>query len=213
MCTQIGADGAARTVPGATLNLAARQVGAHQRPAAAQRRPPASPARSRTRTPRGPRSHSSSRCSQRDRGAVAVDAHGDGPAAPPPAVEISGPSGSTAVTTQRVPAGTYDLSEAGTGAAATGYVQAGAWSADGGRGRRAGDGRPVTLADSAAARPRRRHVHGDEPPRRRGRCASSRSSTRRPAPTPAARRRRSPGRTTAAPAPPARSARSRRGRR
>ncbi len=51
-----------------------------------------------------------------------------GSAAPPPAgTVISGPSGSPAVTGQRVPAGTYTLTEVGTGSAETGYVQVEDW--------------------------------------------------------------------------------------
>ena len=49
------------------------------------------------------------------------------PAPPPSGATISGPSGSSAVTIQRVPAGSYALTEVGTGAAATGYVQVGDW--------------------------------------------------------------------------------------
>ena len=75
-----------------------------------------------------------------------------GSAAPPPAgAVISGPSGSTPVTSQRVPAGTYTLSEAGTGAAATGYVQVGDWSCQrAGGGAVAVTGGTVTLPDVAA---------------------------------------------------------------
>ena len=76
-----------------------------------------------------------------------------GSAAPPPSgTTISGPSGSAAVTTQRVPAGTYALTEVGTGAAATGYVQVGDWVC-----RTAGGSSvtvtagTVTLTDSAAS--------------------------------------------------------------
>ena len=64
---------------------------------------------------------------------------------------ISGPSGSTAVTAQRVPAGTYTLSETGTGAAATGYVQVGDWSCQrAGGGAVTVTGGTVTLTDVAA---------------------------------------------------------------
>ena len=38
---------------------------------------------------------------------------------------VSGPSGSPAVTNQRIVAGTYQLTERGTGAAETGFVQVG----------------------------------------------------------------------------------------
>ena len=76
-----------------------------------------------------------------------------GSAAPPPSgATVSGPSGSAAVTTQRVPAGSYALTEIGTGAAATGYVQVGDWVC-----RTAGGaalpvtGGIVTLPDSASA--------------------------------------------------------------
>src|SRR5664279_3697900 len=76
-----------------------------------------------------------------------------GSAAPPPSgATVSGPSGSPAVTAQRVPAGSYALTEIGTGAAATGYVQVGDWVC-----RTAGGaalpvtGGTVTLPDSASA--------------------------------------------------------------
>jgi uncharacterized repeat protein (TIGR01451 family) len=48
----------------------------------------------------------------------------------PPAIGtvISGPSGSAAVTNQRIVAGTYQLTELGTGAAETGFVQVGTWA-------------------------------------------------------------------------------------
>ena len=48
----------------------------------------------------------------------------------PPAIgtAVSGPSGSAAVTSQRVIAGTYQLTEHGTGAAETGFVQVGNWT-------------------------------------------------------------------------------------
>ncbi|GAA1980150.1 DUF5979 domain-containing protein [Microbacterium pumilum] len=52
---------------------------------------------------------------------------------------ISGPSGSDAVTSKRVIAGTYQLSEQGTGAAETGFVQVGNWTCTAG-----GTSYPVT---------------------------------------------------------------------
>ncbi len=81
---------------------------------------------------------------------VDADRHRLGRAAPGGTV-ISGPSGSTQVTAQRVPAGTYTLSETGTGAAATGYVQVGDWSCQrAGGGAVTVTGGTVTLTDVAA---------------------------------------------------------------
>jgi len=76
-----------------------------------------------------------------------------GSAAPPPSgATVSGPSGSPAVTAQRVPAGSYALTENGTGAAATGYVQVGDWvcRTAGGTALPVAAG-TVTLPDSASA--------------------------------------------------------------
>ena len=76
-----------------------------------------------------------------------------GASAPPPnGATISGPSGAIAVTTQRVPAGAYQLAESGTGAASTGYVQVGDWvcRTAGGTTIAVTNG-SVTLPDAAAA--------------------------------------------------------------
>lgn len=51
-----------------------------------------------------------------------------GTAAPTTGTAISGPSGSSAVTAQRIVAGSYRLTETGTGDAATGFVQVGSWT-------------------------------------------------------------------------------------
>lgn len=63
-------------------------------------------------------------------------------------ITVSGQSGTTAVTAVRVPAGNYQLSETGTGNAASGYAQVGAWSCTTGG---AVAGGAVTLADRAAS--------------------------------------------------------------
>lgn len=76
-----------------------------------------------------------------------------GSATPPPAgIIVSGPSGSAAVTTQRVPSGSYALTEIGTGAAGTGYAQVGDWACRtaGGATVPVSNG-SVTLPDQAAA--------------------------------------------------------------
>ncbi len=51
-----------------------------------------------------------------------------GTASPTSGTVVSGASGSAAVTNQRIVAGTYQLTELGTGAAATGFVQVGSWT-------------------------------------------------------------------------------------
>ncbi|WP_420122595.1 DUF5979 domain-containing protein, partial [Nakamurella sp.] len=51
-----------------------------------------------------------------------------GAAAPTTGTTISGPSGSAAVTGQRIVAGSYRLAETGTADAATGFVQVGTWT-------------------------------------------------------------------------------------
>ncbi len=79
--------------------------------------------------------------------------------------QISGPSGSTAVTAQRVRAGTYALSEIGTGQAETGYVQQGNWVCltAGGTNLPVTAAGSVTLPDSAQSNANASsHLYGDE---------------------------------------------------
>ncbi len=61
---------------------------------------------------------------------------------------VSGQSGSATVTDVRVPAGTYALTETGTGSAGSGYVQVGAWSCSAGG---TVSGSTVILADRPAS--------------------------------------------------------------
>ncbi|MFZ1286350.1 MAG: DUF5979 domain-containing protein, partial [Candidatus Phosphoribacter sp.] len=152
-CKQYAANGVTLVdVPGASLNLAARQVVLNDVP------PPLSASNpgitctyTNTYTPKA----TLTLVKQVQSGTAAPSLWTLGAtgsvAAPPSGTSISGPSGSAAVTTQRVPAGTYALSEVGTGAAATGYVQVGDWvcrtAAGGTVPVTAGS---VTLADSAA---------------------------------------------------------------
>ncbi len=153
VCTEIGAGGAAQPVAGATINLAARQVVLTNVP------PPPLPSQpgitctfTNTYTPKA----TLTLVKQVTSGSAAPSLWtltATGSAAPPPSgTQVSGPSDSAAVTTQRVPAGTYALTERGTGAAETGYVQVGDWAC-----RTAGGttvavtAGSVTLPDSAAA--------------------------------------------------------------
>ena len=151
-CTEIGANGQPQQVPRATLNLAARQVVLTNVPPPANvNQPGITCTFTNTYTPRA----TLTLVKQVQSGTATPNLWtltATGSAAPPPAgAVISGPSGSTPVTSQRVPAGTYTLSEAGTGAAATGYVQVGDWSCQrGGGGAVAVTGGTVTLPDVAA---------------------------------------------------------------
>ena len=152
-CTQTGLNGQPEPVPGATLNLAARQVVLTNIPP-----PPLASAPgitctyTNTYTPRSTLTLVKLVTSgTAPPSSWTLTATGT-PAPPPAGTVISGPSGSAAVTTKRVPAGAYALSETGTGVAATGYVQVGSWIC-----RTAGGttvpvtGGNVTLPDAAAA--------------------------------------------------------------
>ncbi|OFE16549.1 hypothetical protein BA895_02850 [Humibacillus sp. DSM 29435] len=152
-CTQVGANGRPEAVPGVTLNLAGRQVTLADVP-----RPPdvTQPGITCTYTNTYTPKATLTLVKQVASGTAAPSLWtltATGSVAPPPSGTIvSGPSGSPAVTTQRLPAGTYALSETGTGAASTGYTQFGDWSC-----RTTGGtavpvvGASVALPDSAAA--------------------------------------------------------------
>jgi uncharacterized repeat protein (TIGR01451 family) len=146
-CTQIGANGQPQPVPSATVNLAARQVVLANIPA------PPNPDQSgitctftNTYTPTA---------------TLTLVKEVTSGTAPPSAWtltatgpdEISGPSGSSEVTARRVRAGTYLLTETGTGPAETGYVRQGNWVCETGAGANVPvtPGGSVTLTDSAAS--------------------------------------------------------------
>ena len=150
-CTQVDAAGAVQPLPGATINIAARQVVLSNIP------PPPNAAQpgitctyTNTYTPKA----TLTLVKQVTSGTAApnlwtLTASG-ATAAPTNGFEISGPSGAPAVSSQRVPAGTYALSELGTGAASTGYVQDGAWTCVTGGGATVPvTGSNVTLPNSA----------------------------------------------------------------
>jgi uncharacterized repeat protein (TIGR01451 family) len=153
-CTQIGANGQPQSVPGATLNPAARQVTlANVPPPPNLTQPGITCTFTNTYTPKTTLTLVKFVQPPGTAAANLWTLTATGSAAPPPAgFQISGPSGSAAVTSQRVPSGTYALTETGTGAAETGYVQVGDWSC-----RTAGNttvpvtGGSVTLSDHATS--------------------------------------------------------------
>ena len=128
-CTQIGTGGLPEPIPGATINLAARQaVLANVPPPPTVANPGITCTYTNTYTPKA-----TITLVKQVVGGGALPSlwtlTATGSAAPPPAgTQVSGPSGSPAVTAQRVPAGSYALTETGTGAAATGWVQQGEWA-------------------------------------------------------------------------------------
>jgi hypothetical protein len=153
-CKQYAADGTTVVdVPGATLNLAARQaVLVNVPPPLSAARPEITCTFTNTYTPKA--TLTLVKVVQSGSAAPSLfTLTATGSAAPPPAGKsISGPSGSAAVTAQRVPAGTYALTHVGTGAAATGYVQVGPWVCRTAAGTTVTvTNGNVTLADSAAA--------------------------------------------------------------
>ncbi|MET0864942.1 MAG: DUF5979 domain-containing protein, partial [Nakamurella sp.] len=152
ICKQYAANGVDLVdVPGATLNTAARQVVLANIPVPlSASRPGITCTYTNTYTPKATltlvKRVTSGSATPNQWTLTAT-----GSAAPPPAgFAISGQSGAAAVTAQRVPAGTYALTELGTGSAATGYVQDGSWACQTGAGATvpvtAGS---VTLANSA----------------------------------------------------------------
>ena len=152
-CTQIGANGQPEPLPGAILNLAGRQATLTNVP-----RPPniAQPGITCTYTNTYTPKATLTLVKQVASGSANPNLWtltATGSVTPPPSGAIvSGPSGSPAVTTQRLPAGSYALTETGTGAASTGYTQAGDWVCR----TTAGASVPVTgssvnLPDGAAA--------------------------------------------------------------
>ena len=154
VCTEIGANGLAQPVAGATFNLAARQaVLTNVPPPPLASQPGITCTFTNTYTPKATVTLVKQVTPPGSAAPSLWTLTATGSAAPPPSgTQISGPSGSAAVTTQRVPAGTYALTERGTGAAETGYVQVGDWAC-----RTAGGATvpvtagSVTLPDSAAA--------------------------------------------------------------
>ena len=167
-------------VPGATLNTAARQVVLANIPAPlSASRPGITCTYTNTYTPKA----TLTLVKQVTSGTAAPNLWtltATGSAAPPPAgFAISGPSGSAAVTSQRVPAGSYALTEIGTGSAATGYVQDGSWVCRTGGGTAV----PVTNGSVTLAEQRHRHGRGGDLHRRqpvRRRLAADRQGRRRP---------------------------------
>ncbi|MEP6560884.1 MAG: DUF5979 domain-containing protein, partial [Nakamurella sp.] len=150
-CKQFAANGVDLVdVPGATLNTAARQLVLTNIPAPlSTSKPGITCAYANTYTPKATltlvkKVNSGSATPNQ----WTLTATGSGP--PPSGFAISGPSGEAAVTAQRVPAGSYALTEIGTGSASTGYLQDGSWVCKTG----AGGAVPVTagsvtLANSA----------------------------------------------------------------
>ena len=128
-CTQYSADGASQVpITGTTVNLAARQAVLTKVPAPLNAANPGITCTyTNTYTPKS----TLTLVKVVQSGSAAPNLWtltATGSAASPPSGKIvSGPSGSAAATNQRVPAGTYALTETGTGAAATGYVQVGDW--------------------------------------------------------------------------------------
>ncbi|MDN5768466.1 MAG: DUF11 domain-containing protein, partial [Humibacillus sp.] len=152
-CTQIGANGQPEPVPGVTTSIAGRQVVLANVP-----RPPrvGSPGITCTYTNTYTPKATLTLVKKVASGAAAPSLWtltATGSVAPPPSGAIvSGPSGSPAVTTQRLPAGTYALTETGTGGASTGYTQDGDWVCSTAGGTAVPVvGASVALPDSAAA--------------------------------------------------------------
>ena len=128
-CQQYAADGVTLlAVPGATVTLAARKVVLDNIP------PPLSATRpgitctyTNTYTPKATLTLAKTvQSGSATPNLWTLTATGSA-AAPPAGTSISGPAGSAAVTAQRVPAGSYSLSEVATGSASTGYAQVGDW--------------------------------------------------------------------------------------
>ncbi len=148
VCTEFDGNGTPQAVRNATINVSARQVTLNNIPAPLNAANPGITCTyTNTYTPRATLTLVKSVQS----GSAAANLWtltATGSAAPPPSgATISGPSGAAAVTAQRVPAGTYQLTETGTGAAATGYVQVGDWAC------RTAGGATLTVTNGAVTLP------------------------------------------------------------
>ncbi len=146
-CTQLSATGAIEPVPGLAATITARQVVLNAIP------PPSNESDTsitctftNTYTPQS----TLTLVKQVQSGTAPPSAwtlSASGVAGTPTAgVTVSGPAGSANVTSQRVPAGSYDLREAGSGVAETGYRQVGPWDC----GSAPVSGSTVTLPDAPA---------------------------------------------------------------
>ena len=120
-CTQVGANGQPQPVPGMSVDLAARQVVLANIPAPPDPDQPGITCTfTNVYTPKATLTLAKEVASgDAEPGLWTLTATGP--------VEISGRAGSPEVTARRVRAGTYALTELGTGAAETGYVQQGNW--------------------------------------------------------------------------------------